>query len=396
MITPALLPASLIGRRAELQQISQILQADQDLLLAGVPGIGRRTLILAAAQQCGVRVVEIDCLRATDYQRWLQLLAEGLLDAFAAPTEQALIQRWSLDQPLTWQTTANGRPSLVWHLSPGQEWQLFQTLLALPQILAEALDSRVVLVFHNFPHLRSWDRGAKWENYLRQEVQAQSRVSYAFIATAAERMAEHRDLQVVSLLPLPDADLRQWLWATMAIAGFKFEPDSAAVDLFLRYVQGHLGDAIALARRVVGDRLTEREGEKIAATAGAEQREDRGEKEPVRGLTADSMSPHPNLVIQSHHIHRSALALVEDLALTFESLILLLPHSQVRVLESLALDPTDSPHARDYIRKHQLSRGGGLQGALASLEQKGLVYGAEYGYRIALPLLAFWLKHRLG
>jgi hypothetical protein len=99
--------------------------------------------------------------------------------------------------------------------------------------------------------------------------------------------------------------------------------------------------------------------------------------------------------IQAHHVHRSALALVEDLSITFESLILLLPSSQVRVLESLALDPTDSPHSREYIQKHQLSRGGGLQGALASLQQKGLVYGAEHGYRITMPLLAFWLKHRL-
>jgi hypothetical protein len=367
MTTPTLRWPALIGRRTELQQISQILRADEDLLLAGVPGIGRRTLILAAAQHCGARVVEIDCLRTTDYQRFLQLLAEGLLDAFAQPEERSLIQRWSIDQPLTWQIAA-GRPQLVWHLSPGQEWLLFQSLLALPQALAEWLDCRVVLVFHNFPHLRSWDRGQRWEQYLRQEIQAQSRVSYAFIATAAERMAEPSELRVVSLLPLPDADLRTWL--ITAMADVELEPHEPALALFLSYVQGHFGDAIALARRVISD-----------------CREEQGAK----GAIMNQMQP-----IQAHHVHRSALALVEDLSLTFESLILLLPPSQVRVLESLALDPTDSPHARDYIRKHQLSRGGGLQGALASLEQKGLVYGVEYGYRIALPLLAFWLKHRLG
>jgi hypothetical protein len=72
-----------------------------------------------------------------------------------------------------------------------------------------------------------------------------------------------------------------------------------------------------------------------------------------------------------------------------------LPHSQVRLLESLAIDPTDSPHARHYARKHQLSRGGSLQGALASLQQKGLVYGSDFGYRIALPLLQQWLALRL-
>ncbi len=381
MVIPTLRSPSLIGRRAELQQVSQILAADEDLLLAGVPGIGRRTLILAAAQHCGARVAEIDCLRATDYPRFLQLLAEGLMDAFAQPEEQALIQRWSLDQSLTWQPAAAGRPSLVWHLAPGKEWALFQALLALPQVMAEWLNCRVVLVFHNFPHLRSWDRGHKWENYLRQEIQAQSRVSYAFIATAAERMAEHRELKVVSLLPLSDSELGNWLITAMAEVNLKFEADHQALNLFLSYVQGHFGDAIALARRVVSDRQVEQ------AEHGAIGPFD-------QPLSAPPLAPRH--LVQPHHVHRSALSLVEDLALTFESLILLLPPSQVRVLESLALDPTDSPHARDYIHKHQLSRGGGLQGALASLEQKGLVYGSEYGYRIALPLLAFWLKNRLG
>jgi len=36
-----------------------------------------------------------------------------------------------------------------------------------------------------------------------------------------------------------------------------------------------------------------------------------------------------------------------------------------------------------------------LQGALNSLEQKGLIYGPQFSYRIALPLLNFWLKQRL-
>jgi hypothetical protein len=100
-------------------------------------------------------------------------------------------------------------------------------------------------------------------------------------------------------------------------------------------------------------------------------------------------------VLDPGRVQGAALGLVEDLAVTFESLILLLPNTQVRVLESLALDPTPQPHAGDYIRKHHLSRGGTLQGALASLEQKGLLYGAAHGYRIALPLLALWLKQRL-
>jgi len=128
-------------------------------------------------------------------------------------------------------------------------------------------------------------------------------------------------------------------------------------------VQGHVGDATTLARHIWI--------EQRAANAG------------------DS-------VIQAHHVQRSIVGLVTDLAITFEALLLLLPPSQVRGLESLALDPSDSPKSRNYIKKHQLSRGGGLQGSLNSLEQKGLIYGPQLGHRIALPLFEFWLKQRLG
>jgi hypothetical protein len=373
MVDNPFIPQNLVGRQTELQQVSQILAADGDLVLAGVPGIGRRTLVRWAAKKCGARVIEIDCLRATDYRRFLELLAEGLLTTFESPEELALIQRWSQPQPLILQKLPNGRTRLVWQFTSGKEWALFQALLTLPQVLAEWLDCRVVLVFQNFPHVRSWDRHNKWEHYLRQEIQQQSRVSYALIATVAEHWTEQSDLQMVSVGPLADEDLAPWLETAIASQNLKFEPE--ALSLFLSHVQGHFRDTIALLQRIWLDIKT-------------------GSKEWE--TPSSSLIPHSSSLIQSHHVHRSTLALVEDLSVTFESLILLLPPSQVRVLESLALDPTDSPHAREYIQKHYLSRGGGLQGALASLEQKGLVYGPEHRYRIALPLLEFWLKYRLS
>jgi hypothetical protein len=358
MLSNPFTPHTLIGRGIQLDQVKQILAQDGDLLVAGVPGSGRHTVIRAAAQQVGAKVLEIDCLRATNAQRLLELLAEGLLNVFTTPTELGLIQRWSTEQPLVLEQ-AGGRSRLVWHFSAGSEWTLLQALLTLPQKMAEWLNCRVILVFQNFPHIQSWDRGGKWESYLRQEIQQHSRVSYALIATVPQPWVDDSSLQVITLGPLENHELQPWISNSMATEGLKFEPD--AQTLFLHYVQGHLGEAIALARRIWLD-----------------------------------CRPFGCMEILAHQVHRSTLLLVEDLSLTFESLILLLPPSQVRVLESLALDPTDSPHSQEYIRKHQLSRGGSLQGALASLEQKGLMYGPEYGYRIALPLLAFWLKHRLA
>lgn len=389
MVANPFVPQVLVGREAELQQVCQVLLQDGDLLIAGVPGSGRHTLIRTAAQQIGARVLEIDCLRATNATRFLELLVEGLLDVFAAPDELALIQRWSIDKPLIFEQALARRPQLVWHTASQQEWSLFQLLLSLPQVMAEWLDCRVILVFQNFPHLRSWDRSRQWETYLQQEIQRQTRVSYALITTVPEDWTAEIPLHVIALGPLTAAELQPWLAQHLAAYGLTITPDGQA--LFHHYVQGHLGGAMALARRLWHDSRFPASLVGPLAEPG----------DSMAGSVADSVANSaangaPPELIQPHHVHRSTLALVEDLSVTFESLILLLPPAQVRVLESLALDPTDSPHARDYIQKHQLSRGGGLQGALAGLEQKGLLYGPEHGYRIALPFLAFWLKHRLA
>lgn len=411
MVANPFIPHVLVGRRAEFQQICDILAADGDLLLAGVPGSGRRTLLRHAAEVVGSRIIEIDCLRATDSQRFLQLLAEGILATFQKTTEMALIQRWSADRPFVLERSASGSPRLVWHTPAKDEWLLFQSLLSLPQSLAEALNCRVVILFQNFPHIRSWDRSDKWQTYLRQEIQQQNRVSYAIVATVAERWVQHSNMQVVFLGPLADSDIEAWIVPALAAENLAFASGTNALELFLRYVQGHLGDALALTRRLWLERRAAFCSEDPFVSDGYSQLVSKPANKPDC-LQRDGKAPgslslastkinveaeSPSFfLLEPHHIHRSALALAEDLSLTYESLLLLLPPSQMRVLESLALDPTSSPHAREYIQKHQLSRGGGLQGALSSLESKGLVYGSEYGYRITMPLLAFWLKHRLA
>ncbi len=394
MVVNPFTPQTLVGRQAELQQVSQILATDGDLLLAGVPGSGRRTLLRHAARAVGARVIEIDCLRATDSNRFLHLLTEGIIAVFQSSAELALIQQWSQEQPIILDITPSGQARLVWHPTPNNEWVLFQRLLALPQAIAERLDCRVVLVFLNFSHIRSWDRSEKWQSYLRQEIQQQTQVSYALIATVAESWVLDSKVKVILLGPLDDVELRPWIISALAAEGLQFEPEGQALELFLASVQGHVGDAIALARRIW---LDYRAFEAFSSSTD----HDSPEAATVRRNRFQS-EYHPQRqplkahLVYPHHVYRSTLALVEDLSLTFESLILLLPPSQVRVLESLALDPTDSPHSREYIQKHQLSRGGGLQGALASLEQKGLVYGPDYSYRITMPLLAFWLKYHLA
>jgi hypothetical protein len=364
MLNQSFTSLPLIGRTAELRQVCTLLRQDSDFMVAGAPGIGRRTLIRSAAQQVGARILEIDCLRCRNGGHFLRFLADGLTEIFATPSELALIQQWSLEKPLTLDQSLAAKPRLVWPTAPSKDWVLLESLLALPQQMAEQLDCQVVVVFHNFPHIRSWDRQGKWETYLREEIQRQSRVSYALIATVAEPWVYASQLPVIQLPPLSDQELAPWIVSTLDAAGLEFDRESQALALFLSYVQGHVKDASTLAQRL--------------------------------WLNHQAFTPNPPGLIQAHHVHRAMMTLVQDMDITFESLLLLLPPTQTRVLESLALDPTDSPQASAYIKKHQLSRGGGLQGALNSLEQKGLIYGPKSGYRIALPLLDFWLKQRLN
>jgi hypothetical protein len=363
MLNP-FLPESLICREAELQRVCDLIGQDSDFVVTGVPGIGRRTLIRSAAKRLGARWLEIDFLRCRNAGQFLRFLADGLVSAFLASKELAKIQQWSLNQPLSLDHTLSPQPRLVWPQSHGKEWPLFEGLLSLPQHLAEVLDCQVIIVFHNFPHLRAWDRQGKWESHLRQEIQRQSRVSYALVATVAEPWMTASRLPVIGLAPLQDTDLQPWVISTMAAAGLKFDPENQALALFLSYVQGHVKDATTLAQRL--------------------------------WLSCRAIAPDSPGLIQAHQVHSTMLALIQDLSVTFEALLLLLPPTQARVLESLALDPTESPQANAYIKKHQLSRGGGLQGALTSLEEKGLIYGPQFGYRIALPLLDFWLRQRLS
>jgi Cdc6-like AAA superfamily ATPase len=71
-------PFQLVGRQAQFQRITQVLARDGDLLIVGVPGSGRRTLVRRAAQEVGAAIVEVDCIRVTEGQQFVQLLCESI------------------------------------------------------------------------------------------------------------------------------------------------------------------------------------------------------------------------------------------------------------------------------------------------------------------------------
>lgn len=361
-------PFQLVGRQAQFQRITQVLARDGNLLIVGVPGSGRRTLVRRAAREVGVTILEVDCIRVTDGQRFVQLMCESIDQTFQSFTAQALMREWIEDKAgelFILQDEASDRQRLkpIRTQNQEQQWRAFEILLALVQELAQFLGKRVVLILESFPHIRSWDRNGVWEKFLRQEIQRQTQVSYVLVATIAETSL-HPDepgnsLEIVQLAPLTDDVVAAWTQEVLHSQGLTFDPRAQALELFVHAVQGHLGDASALVRRLKSVRVSD-------------------------GL------------IRDWHVQEAIKELLADFSMVFESLLMLLPANQAHLLESLALDPTDKPQSRDYIHKHYLSRGGSLQGAIAGLQHKGLIYGSEQGYRLALPLFALWLRQRLS
>ncbi|MER3493724.1 MAG: ATP-binding protein [Mastigocladus sp. ERB_26_2] len=360
-------PLELMGRSAEFQRIVEVLAEDGDLLIAGVPGSGRRTLVRRAALAVGAIILEIDCIRATDGERFVQLMAEAIAQNFDA----VKIQDWvasSGKEFFRFQMEENssiptGKVTLMRSLNPKQLWQGFELLLGLPQILAASENQRVVIILQSFPHIRSWDRHSLWEATFRREINQQTHVNYVLIATIAETTHYSEEtnypLETVQLAPLARDVVAVWAREILQTVGLTFDSRSKAMQLFLDAVQGHIGDAVAIIRRLQALR-------------------------------------RPDGLITEQEVQQAIEELLKDLSITFESLLMLLPGNQVHLLECLAIDPTEKPQSREYIQKHGLSRGGSLQGALTGLQHKGLIYGAEQRYQMALPLLALWLRQRLS
>ncbi|WP_427159697.1 ATP-binding protein [Aliinostoc sp. HNIBRCY26] len=352
-------PLQLIGRSIEFQRIVEVLAQDGDLLITGVPGSGRRTLVRGGAQEVGAIVLEIDCIRATDGERFLQLLAEAINQSWEAEKIQAWVEK-NAQEFLTFHPEK--KLKVLRNLNQKQLWQTFELLLQLPQIIAVDLQQRVVLILHSFPHIRSWDRHNLWEMTFRQKINQDSEVSYVLIATIAEKSnyldENNHPLETIQLPPLANDILAMWAREILHKEGLTFDSRSQALQIFLEAVQGHIGDAMVLIRRL----------QILRSSQG---------------------------LITEQDVEKAIAELLKDLSMTYESLLMILPANQVHLLESLALNPTEKPQSKDYIQKHGLSRGGSLQGALTGLQHKGLIYGAEQGYKLAMPLLALWLRQRL-
>ncbi|MEM9090824.1 MAG: ATP-binding protein [Cyanobacteria bacterium P01_F01_bin.53] len=377
----------LDARSDELRRIKEAINQDRDLVVIGVTGSGRGELVEISAQEAEAMTLKIDCIKAVSLKSFLILFLKELLtensrnerlkkwfrlqdkDSFLSFLQKRDIEKFLIldsirpleDCGVTTSEEDKGKVSLK------------QTLEELIDLLEDFLTSkhiRVVVFLKNFTHLFSWDRDNKFSEFLLSKIHLCPHISYALIATYGEWESkelnhlkkDELDIEPIQLPYISRGSLRSW--ARAELHANRIDSDDNGLDVFVDAVQGHFGDALALVRR-------------------------------LQSLHAWDEKYKSAIKINDFHVEKAVNDLLKDLSVVFETLLLLLPATQVKLLESLAINPTKSPHSKKYAEAHGLPRGGGIQNALEGLKKKGLIYPQEYEYRLALPTLAQWIKQSL-
>ena len=388
----------LRGREAELRTIASAIGDDHDLLVAGPPGSGRHFLVkVAATHGVGLSFLsfEVDCLQASNTRSFVELLCKAIDSSkvLTVQEQRATMQTWlnSQDAQILWIHDETGKLNLQLDETSPLELELaLETILQFMQELAEKLCQRILIFFRNFTHTHAWETDETWELRLRLRIKELPDVLYVLIGTIGEleddmhrlstqskdsevhelrqslkKLYESGELQAVKLGPIGNEYLASFADTALAEAKLMFNPLDGSLDTFLNIVDGSFGDAVLLI-----DRLIARQDEYPEKT------------DDMRQIRVEQLS-------------EVAKYWLEEQQAVYETILLMLPPRQAKLLTCLALDPTDKPHSRSYIERHNLYKGGAIQGALLGLKKKGLLYNVHKGvYKFTLPLLRLWIHWR--
>lgn len=359
----------LVGRQQEFEHMVKLLASDGDFLVTGAPGSGRYHFIRQAAQEVGAKILEIDCVQATNENHFIDLFLSGIEKTFSSTFRQTWTQICSSNPNIQKLFNIDQRTGRHWELaakiSKKDLWIAFQLVIDLISKISAKMEGRILIVLQRFSTIRSWDRKHTWEEFLRASICQDPQISYAIFGTIADLQEEELNtyekapLEIIQMRPLPNSVIAAWAREILRQSSLAFDPLDGSLDYFVDIVKGHIGDAETLIRRI---------------------------KLMYEGET----------VIHRTQIQSSLSQLLEDLAVVFESLLLLLPASQLQLIKCLAIEPTPKPHSKDYLKKYNLSRGGTLQGALTGLQQKGLIYGSEDNFKLTLSLFAAWIQQTVN
>lgn len=84
---------------------------------------------------------------------------------------------------------------------------------------------------------------------------------------------------------------------------------------------------------------------------------------------------------------------IDEEKLVCEAMLQGLAPQQIKLLTSLAEEPTDKPYSSVYMAKHNLGSVGGIQGALKKLLDLDYIEKKDNTLQVVDPVFAIWLRH---
>lgn len=364
------LDAAFTDREEELQALLRDMQNGQDVVLFAPRRYGKSSLVFRAAQRAvrgGALVAYCDLMRTPTKEQFAAALARTIHGDLASPAERTAEAALRLFRGLRVQPSIEVASDGTWRFGfhaarrSSDIADTIERLLELPAEIAAERKKRVVLVFDEFQEIVALDK--HFPNLMRSIFQLQPEVGHVYLGSkrhvldsifSDRNAAFWRSAHRIELGPIPRRKFASFLKRRFAQTDREITRD--ALERLLAITRGHPYATQELAHFTWE-----------AVPEG-------------RFAYVDDVEAALDQVLRSEHNHFTALW--EDAS-----------RGQRLVLLALADDPTPSPYADDYRRRHDLPPTATLQTALRGLVNKEIAGRDDEGaYAIVEPFLGEWLR----
>jgi hypothetical protein len=364
------LDEAFTDREDELRELASDMRNGQNVLIYAPRRYGKSSLVLRAAQEAlsaKALVAYCDLMKTPTKERFAAALAKTIYTDLASPVGLAFERAADLFRGLRIRPTMEVDPtdgSLRFSFSPGRrKSDIDETIERLLELLGElAADRRrpVVMIFDEFQEIVTLD--PKFPNLMRAVFQAQPEVSHVYLGSKRH------------ILERIFNDRNEPFWRSAK----QMEIGMIPAQVFAPFIRDRfLSSDRAITEDALG-RLLELSGGHPYGTQ--ELAYFLWELLPPGGeASIAQLEVAIARVLRSEHNH---FAQIWDEA----------PYPQRLAMLALAAEPTASPYAADYHRRHDLPASPTLQTALKGLIHKEIVGRDSAGaYEVIEPFLAEWL-----
>lgn len=350
------------GRKAEIQQLVEHLEASQNVVIQGKRRIGKSSLIFESIRQYKKRrPLKLDCMEVKSVDMLCKRIIHAIL---ALESRGALFQRLLKNlthlQPRISADPVTGMPSLSF------DSQIKITTESLPQIMAliEKLnkESPIIVVMDEFQDILKTEDPQAAMALLRGEIQHQAGIPYIFSGSSRNQM-DH-------IFTHPDsAFFKSAIPMTVEPLTYR------TFGLFLqkRFDKGE--------RSITGSLLTS-----IFDIADQNTGDIQQFCKNLWTLTS------PGTKLTSRHLHRALDQICGEQAKAYASILSTLTAAQLQVLSALAQAGGKNTASAEFVRASGTANASSVRSSLQRMVQLNLLYQENKEYKFFDPFFRVWIQ----